>query len=60
MIDRAEVAHVTAASMRNNDDAYVRAVNYPVGGSHSNGTEADSTPTLLDGDKVPTVSAYKG
>ncbi len=60
VIDRAEVAHVTAASMRNNDDAYVRAVNYPVGGSHSNGTEADSTPTLLDGDKVPTVSAYKG
>lgn len=60
VIDRAAVAQVTAKSLRNNDDALVRAVNYPVGGSQNNGAEADNIPSLLDSDKVPTVSAYKG
>lgn len=33
VIDRAAVAQVTAKNLRNNDDALVRAANYPVGGS---------------------------
>lgn len=60
VIDRAAVAQVTAKSLRNNDDALVKAANYPVGGSQNNGAEADNIPSLLDSDKVPTVSAYKG
>ena len=60
VIDRAAVAQVTAKSLRNNDDALVRAANYPVGGSQNNGAEVDSIPSPLDSDKVPTVSAYKG
>ena len=60
VIDRAAVAQVTAKNLRNNDDALVRAANYPVGGSQNNGAEVDNIPSLLDSDKVPTVSAYKG
>ena len=60
VVNRAAVAQATAKSLRNNDDALVRAANYPVGGSQNNGAEVDSIPSLLDSDKVPTVSAYKG
>lgn len=60
VIDRAAVAQTTAKSLRNKDDALVRAANYPVGGSQNNGADVDSIPSLLDSDKVPTVSAYKG
>lgn len=60
VIDRAAVAQTTAKSLRNKDDALVRAANYPVGGSQNNGEDVDSIPSLLDSDKVPTVSAYKG
>lgn len=47
-------------NLRNKDDARVRAANYPVGGTQNNGAEVDNIPSLLDSDKVPTVSAYKG
>lgn len=60
VIDRAAVAQVTAKNLRNNDDALVRAANYPVGGTQNNGADVDNIPSLLDSDKVPTVSAYKG
>ena len=53
VIDRAAVAKKTAASMRNNDDAAVRAANYP-GVAEQNG----DAYSLLGGENLPEISAY--
>lgn len=53
LVDRAAVAKQTAASMRNNDDAAVRAANYP-GAADSNG----DSHSLLGGENLPEISAY--
>ena len=55
LIDRAAIAQSAAKGMRNNDDAYVRAANYPDGGGSSQNVPS---PSLLDGDGLPTISAY--
>ena len=53
VIDRAAVAKKTAAAMRNNDDAAVRAANYP-GVAEQNG----DAYSLLGGENLPEISAY--
>lgn len=51
-INRAEVAQVTAKNLRNNDDAAVRAANYP--GADGGG----DTYSLVGGENLPVISAY--
>lgn len=59
VIDRAAVAQTVAAVLRNNDDDFVRAVNYPTNGvNNSSHGDGANIPSLLDEGHVPTVSAY--
>lgn len=52
VIDRTDTANKAARAMRNNDDAAVRAANYP-------GVEnAGDAQSLLGGENLPTISAY--
>lgn len=53
-VNRAEVARLTAASLRNNDDAAVRAANYP--GAAGGG----DMYSPVAGEGLPEVSAYAG
>lgn len=57
VVDRAAVAQTVAVVLRNNDDALVRAANYPAQGSNSSGVTT-GVPSLLDDGNVPTISAY--
>ena len=57
VVDRAAVAQTVAVVLRNNDDALVRAANYPAQGSNSSSVTT-GVPSLLDDGNVPTISAY--
>lgn len=53
-VNRAEVARMTAASLRNNDDAAVRAANYP------GAADGGDRYSPVGGENLPEVSAYDG
>lgn len=57
VVDRAAVAQTVAVVLRNNDDALVRAANYPAQGSNGSGVTT-GVPSLLDDGNLPTISAY--
>ena len=59
VVDRAAVAQTVAVVLRNNDDEFVKSMNYPVQGSNTASQGSGSSiPSLLDDGNVPTISAY--
>ena len=55
VVDRAAVAQTVAVVLRNNDDEFVKSVNYPAQGINGGGA---GVPSLLDDGNLPTISAY--